>query len=66
MNQPQRIRIVTLGCAKNEVDSEEIAGVLAQAGHTIAAEGCDITVINTSGFLESAKAESVAAIPEER
>lgn len=57
------VRIVTLGCAKNEVDSEEIAGVLSGAGYTVdAGAAADVTVINTCGFLESAKAESIAAI----
>lgn len=61
--QPQKIRIITLGCAKNEVDSEEIAGVLSHAGHHIQDhENPDITVINTCGFLESAQRESIEAI----
>lgn len=65
---PQReaspsVRIITLGCAKNEVDSEEIAGVLRKAGYDVAAEQRpDITIINTCGFLEAAKAESIDAI----
>ncbi len=59
----RNVRIVTLGCAKNEVDSEEIAGVLSQAGFTVDGQAsADVTVINTCGFLEAAKAESVAAI----
>ncbi len=62
----KKIRIVTLGCAKNEVDSEEIAGVLAAAGHKIdgVSKRTDVTVINTCGFLESAKKESIEAIRE--
>lgn len=61
-----KVRIVTLGCAKNEVDSEEIAGVLQQAGYDIdgAARKTALTIINTCGFLESAKEESVKAIKE--
>jgi ribosomal protein S12 methylthiotransferase len=60
----EKVRIVTLGCAKNEVDSEEIAGVLAGAGYRIdgAARRTDVTIVNTCGFLEAAKEESVAAI----
>ena len=58
------VKLVTLGCAKNEVDSEEIAGVLAKAGHSVGTSSPDITIINTCGFLESAKAESIAAIKE--
>ncbi|MBL8068660.1 MAG: 30S ribosomal protein S12 methylthiotransferase RimO [Armatimonadetes bacterium] len=57
------VRLITLGCAKNEVDSEEIAGVLRNAGHTVdGSQVADVTVINTCGFLESAKHESIAAI----
>lgn len=61
-DQGQNIKVVTLGCAKNEVDSEEIAGVLSQAGHSIGTQNPDVTIINTCGFLEAAKAESIAAI----
>ncbi len=59
-----KVRIVTLGCAKNEVDSEEIAGVLQSAGYTVdgTSEETGIIVINTCGFLESAKEESIATI----
>ncbi len=59
----QNVRIITLGCAKNEVDSEEIAGVLRAAGYTVDANlPADLTVVNTCGFLEKAKTESVEAI----
>src|SRR5678815_1403447 len=60
---PQNVRIVTLGCAKNEVDSEEIAGVLRSSGYSVdGSADAAVTVINTCGFLESAKQESIAAI----
>ena len=61
-----KVKIVTLGCAKNEVDSEEIAGVLREAGHAIdgASRKSDVTIINTCGFLEASKAESIKAIKE--
>lgn len=61
-----KVRIVTLGCAKNEVDSEEIAGVLQSAGYAVdgGAKKTALTIINTCGFLESAKDESVKAIKE--
>ncbi len=61
-----KVKIVTLGCAKNEVDSEEIAGVLGGAGYDIdgAAKKTDVTIINTCGFLESAKEESIRAIKD--
>lgn len=66
MPESPKVKIVTLGCAKNEVDSEEIAGVLASSGYAIdgAAKRSDVTVINTCGFLESAKAESIKAIQQ--
>lgn len=61
---PEKIKIVTLGCAKNEVDSEEIAGVLSKAGYEVdgSVPRSDVTIINTCGFLEAAKAESIKAI----
>jgi ribosomal protein S12 methylthiotransferase len=64
LTTPSRVRIVTLGCAKNEVDSEEIAGVLQQSGYNVDgnSQKTDVIVINTCGFLESAKEESVKAI----
>ena len=63
---PDKVRIVTLGCAKNEVDSEEIAGVLLGAGYHIdgVAKKTAVTVINTCGFLEASKAESIQAIKD--
>ena len=66
MPDSPKVKIVTLGCAKNEVDSEEIAGVLATSGYSVdgAAKKTDVTVINTCGFLESAKAESIKAIQD--
>ena len=59
-----KVKIVTLGCAKNDVDSEEIAGVLLNAGCAIepSANKLDVIVINTCGFLEAAKQESIRAI----
>lgn len=60
------VRLITLGCAKNEVDSEEIAGVLAGDGYLVdgSAPKSDVTIINTCGFLESAKEESLRAIKQ--
>jgi ribosomal protein S12 methylthiotransferase len=59
-----KVRIVTLGCAKNDVDSEEIAGVLMAEGYDVdgTAERTAVTVINTCGFLEASKQESIEAI----
>jgi ribosomal protein S12 methylthiotransferase RimO len=52
---------VTLGCARNEVDSEELAGRLDAAGwRTVADDGAaDVVVVNTCGFVESAKKDSI-------
>jgi ribosomal protein S12 methylthiotransferase len=60
---PANVRIITLGCAKNEVDSEEIAGVLRERGMSVdGSANAQVTIINTCGFLESAKRESIEAI----
>lgn len=57
------MKIITLGCAKNDVDSEEIAGVLKGSGHEVGDhDGADVTIINTCGFLEAAQKESIEAI----
>ncbi len=59
-----KVRIVTLGCAKNDVDSEEIAGVLQASGYSVDGTSAttDAIVINTCGFLEASKQESIQAI----
>ncbi|WP_204456834.1 30S ribosomal protein S12 methylthiotransferase RimO [Actinokineospora baliensis] len=53
--------MLTLGCARNEVDSEELAGRLAGGGWDLvdAEETPDVIVVNTCGFVESAKKDSV-------
>ena len=52
---------MTLGCARNEVDSEELAARLAAGGWEVAAEGEDASVVmvNTCGFIQAAKQESI-------
>jgi ribosomal protein S12 methylthiotransferase len=52
---------VTLGCARNEVDSEELAGRLAADGWALVAdaEDADVVVVNTCGFVEAAKKDSI-------
>lgn len=59
-----RIHLTTLGCAKNLVDSERILARLASAGALVGAsvEDADILIVNTCGFIDSAKQESVHAI----
>ncbi|MCF6745088.1 30S ribosomal protein S12 methylthiotransferase RimO [Blastococcus sp. KM273128] len=58
------VAVVTLGCARNEVDSEELAGRLAAEGYELVedADGADAVLVNTCGFIESAKKDSVDAI----
>jgi ribosomal protein S12 methylthiotransferase RimO len=51
--------MVTLGCARNEVDSEELAGRLDAAGWELSDEDPDVVVVNTCGFVESAKKDSI-------
>ena len=60
------VALVTLGCARNEVDSEELAGRLAADGWTLVEDAADaeVAVINTCGFIESAKKDSVDALLE--
>ncbi len=61
-----KIGFVSLGCPKNLVDSEVMLGFLSQAGHQIVSvqEEAEILVVNTCGFIESAKQESVDTILE--
>ena len=55
------IGFISLGCAKNQVDCERMMYRLQEAGHTICPDvvGCDAVVINTCGFIDSAKAEAI-------
>lgn len=61
-----RAAVVTLGCAKNQVDSEVMIGVLRNSGFEIVNEldRADVAVVNTCGFLESAVKESVDCVLE--
>jgi len=58
------VGFVALGCPKNVVDSERMLAQIAQAGFLIAAdpERADVVVINTCGFIEPARAESLEVI----
>lgn len=55
------IGFISLGCAKNQVDCERMMYRVQEAGHTVCEGivGCDIVVINTCGFIDSAKAEAI-------
>src|SRR5437773_11283913 len=57
---------VSLGCPKNLVDSERMLGKLAQDGYTPVpdAAGADVVVVNTCGFIEPARQESLGVIRE--
>ena len=60
------VAIVTMGCARNDVDSEELAGRLEGDGWTLVSdvEDAEVAVVNTCGFIESAKKDSVDALLE--
>src|SRR3954469_11631585 len=62
----KKVGFVSLGCPKNLVDSEVMMGQLAEAGYQITADAgeADTVVVNTCGFIESAKQESIDAIIE--
>jgi ribosomal protein S12 methylthiotransferase len=63
---PGRIALITLGCPKNQVDSEVLAGELARHGAELVADPglADTVVINTCGFVADAKRESIDAVFE--
>ncbi len=60
----RRVALVTLGCARNEVDSEELAGRLAADGWQLVddADEADIAVVNTCGFVDAAKKDSIDTV----
>ncbi len=63
---PPRIGMVSLGCPKNLVDSERILTKLRSEGYAMSPDyqGADVVLVNTCGFLDSAKEESLEAIGE--
>ena len=66
MQSRKKVGMVSLGCSKNRVDSEMLLGQLARHGYEICADPSEAEMIfvNTCGFIESAKAESIEAIFE--
>jgi ribosomal protein S12 methylthiotransferase len=66
MPERRKVALVTLGCARNEVDSEELAGRLHADGWDLVqdAADADVAVVNTCGFVEAAKKDSVDALLE--
>jgi ribosomal protein S12 methylthiotransferase len=61
---PTTVAIVTLGCGRNEVDSQNAAGMLAAAGYRVVddPERADAVVVNTCAFVEAAKRESIETV----
>ena len=64
VSENNKVAVVTLGCARNEVDSEEMAGRLAANGWELVddPENADAVLVNTCGFVEVAKKDSIDAI----
>ena len=63
---PYKIAFVSLGCAKNLVNTEQMMALCRRAGHTVTGDpdGADVAVLNTCGFIESAKSEAIENILE--
>ena len=61
MSTRRKVSLITLGCARNEVDSEELAARMEGAGWDLSeeADGADVVVVNTCGFIEAAKKDSI-------
>ena len=61
-----KVAFVSLGCAKNLVNTEQMMALCRKAGHMVTGEpeGADVAVLNTCGFIESAKSEAIANILE--
>lgn len=57
----KRIGMISLGCAKNQVNAEQMLFMLREAGYEIlpTVEGADVVIINTCGFIDSAKSEAI-------
>jgi ribosomal protein S12 methylthiotransferase RimO len=68
MAPTRRVALVTLGCARNEVDSEELAARFAAGGFELVpdAADADAVVVNTCGFVEQAKQDSIDTLLEAR
>ncbi len=59
-----RVAFISLGCAKNLVNTEQMAALVRQAGHLVVPEpeGADVAVLNTCGFIDAAKEEAIQHI----
>lgn len=60
----KRIALISLGCAKNLVNSEQMLYLLDEAGYVLSPDpdGCDAVIINTCGFIDAAKSEAIDTI----
>ena len=65
-NDAIKVGMISLGCNKNQVDAELMLGTLAREGFIISddQDNCDVIIVNTCGFIESAKKESIENILE--
>ena len=63
---PYQVAFVSLGCAKNLVNTEQMMALCRKAGHMVTGDpdGADVAVLNTCGFIESAKSEAIDNILE--
>ena len=63
---PKTVGVVSLGCAKNRIDTEQMLGLLRAGGWTITADPADaeVIIVNTCGFIDPAKQESIDSILE--
>ena len=61
-----KVFVVSLGCSKNHCDLENMMGILVKAGYeiTLEEEKADVAIVNTCGFIESAKEEAIENILE--
>ena len=61
-----QVAVVTLGCPKNAIDSESLGGLLAAAGHEVgkSVEDAEVVVVNTCGFIDPARRETVQEVLE--
>jgi len=60
----KKVSIISLGCPKNQVDGEKLIGALIKEGYAFeeSVDGADVVIINTCGFIESAKQEAIDTI----
>ena len=66
MEQKKNFALISLGCAKNLVNSEQMLYLLDEAGYTLVPEpeGADLAIVNTCGFIDAAKSEAIDTILE--